>query len=806
MAIRFWSPSSETRPARWRTSPAVVRYSVAVALWALALAGRFALGGVLPATGFPFLTFFPAVLVSAYLAGIGPGLVASALSVAAAWYFFIGQARTFDHLSQPDVVALAFFAAVLLVDCVVIHVMNHSLDRVRETERHLRESQDRLRRVLDRLPVSVSILDLDGTRREVNEASFMPSGSTRGALVGQPFWQAPWWARDPERQQQVRSAIEQAAHGQTVRFDTELAAGRGPARVLSLEVAPLREAAGRISALVTCGVDITERAQALADLVHSRADALAAAAAAERERRVLDATFNAVPAGIIVADASGRLVRMNRANERIWGIAPYSTDIEGYGDWKGWWAGDSPRAGQRIESHEWGLARSLRGEECTDIVEIEPFGQPGKRLVTLLSSAPVLDPAGQVVGGVVVQVDITDHIRAEQALREADRQKDTFLATLSHELRNPLAPIRSAAHVLRLTFQADPRTRNAVAVIERQSAQLARLVDDLLDISRLNFDNLTLERAWVDLREVVDAALETSRPALEAAGHTLSVRLPAQPLMVQVDATRIAQCIANLLNNASKFTAPPGRIELEVVAQPGQQVVVRVADSGQGIAAEMLERVFDLFIQDQRSGMGGNTGLGIGLALTRRLVELHGGRVRAHSEGQGRGALFEIVLPMEPPAESTARPMAGSTHATPMSSVPSRVLVVDDNVDAADTLRLLLEMQDLEVATAHDGASALAQALSWRPSVIVLDIGLPDMTGYDVARRLRESPGWEPPPLLIALTGWGQAKDRERAVQAGFDHHLTKPADPQQVTSLVLQHLKPGSGRTPDGAPSLSHG
>lgn len=624
------------------------RYLLALALTAMALGVGFALTGQLPSTCFPFLTFFPAVLLATYWGGLGPGLLATGLGIASAWYFFLALPSQFPHLSRPDTVALAFFSLALMVDCVVIDVMKRALARVRRTEARLRGTEHRLRLVLDRLPVSVSILDTDGARREVNQATQSLGPIERGTLVGRKYWDAPWWSDDPLRRQMVRDAVERAARGEVVQFDAELRTLDRSQRTVSVEIAPLREPDGQITALVASAVDVTERVQALADLRRSRAAALEAVARAERDQRLLDAVFNAVPAGIIIADAQGRLLRMNRANERIWGVAPYSTQIAEYGDWKGWWAGDSPMAGQRIAADEWGLARSLRtGRECKDIVEIEPFGRPGKRLVTLLSSAPVLDPQGAVVGGVVVQVDITDRIQAERALREADRQKDTFLATLSHELRNPLAPIRSAAHIIRLSPAADPRAQRAAGVIERQSAQLARLVDDLLDVSRLNFGSLTLQRQRVDLRQVVQDALEASRPLAEANQHQLLLTLCAEPLPVNVDHTRIAQCVSNLVNNASKFTPAGGRIQVDVAALDGRWATVTVTDNGQGIEPAMLERVFDLFTQERRSGMGGNSGLGIGLALVRRLVQMHDGQVHARSDGPGKGSTFELRLPLQ---------------------------------------------------------------------------------------------------------------------------------------------------------------
>lgn len=528
--------------------PAPARFALAVSLYAVALAARFALEGQLPAEGFPFVTFYPAVLLSVYLAGLLPGLLVTALSVLSAWYFFMEPPGQLAHLSRPDAVALVFFAVVLLVGCIVIEVMNQALRRLRRTEFQLRITEQGLRK--------------------------------------------------------------------------------------------------------------------------TQAEAVTAAESTLRERRLLDAVFNAVPAGIIVADADGRLLRMNRANARIWGIAPYSSTVGEYGEWKGWWAGDSPSAGQRLRAEDWGLARSLRtGQECTDIVEIEPFDRPGTRLVTLLSSAPVLDPEGAVVGGVVVQFDITDRVQAERALREADRQKDTFLATLSHELRNPLAPIRSAAHVIRLAPGSDARAQRAAAVIERQCAQLARLVDDLLDVSRLNFGNLALERHRVDLRQVVEAALETSRPQVEASRLALSIRLGELPLPVDVDEARIAQCVSNLVNNACKFTPAGGTIRVEALAIEPRWATVVVTDNGQGIAPHMLEKVFELFTQERRSGMGGNSGLGIGLALVRRLVQMHGGQVLARSAGPGCGASFEIRLPLRPRADEVS-PGPGVDRAAP--TAPAR--------------------------------------------------------------------------------------------------------------------------------------
>ncbi len=910
------------------SAPLWLRYGGAVALFLAALATRFALIGVLPERGFPFLTFCPAVLLAAFLAGLWPSVLVAVLSIVAAWYFFIDPGHAFLPMTQSDVVALVFFSAVLFVDCIVVHLMNTALAQERRTEALLRESEHRLRLVLDKLYAYVGLLDLDGTLREINEAPLRPRGLSREQILGRPLWETPWWAASAAARDALREAVARAATGETVRYDATIERQTGESIVIDLQLAPLHEADGRISGIVASGMDVTPRLQAMQELARSREQALELAERAQAERRLLDATFDAVPAAIITADAQGRLLRMNRAIDQIWGDAPLSQGVDEYREWKGWWADGSARHGQRVQPQEWGLARALHGERCTQVVEVEPFGRPGERRVTLLSAAPVLDPQGQVTGGVVAQVDITDTVRAEQALREsearfrdladnipqlawmsdaegnlywfnqrwfdftglapeqmagegwrkvhhpehlervlgkfvehlrsgepwedtfpmrrrdgefrwflsrarpvrdelgrvvrwfgtntdvtdqmntesalrgsqerlraresalreADRQKDTFLATLAHELRNPLAPIRSAAQIIRLRGVQDEKVRTAGAVIERQSAQLARLVDDLMDVSRLNFGNMSLQRQVVDLRQVVDSALEASRPPLQAAGHVLEVHLPEQALMVEVDETRVAQCISNLVNNAGKFTpAPGGRITVDLRARGDGWASVAVRDNGQGISREMLGKVFELFAQEQRSGLGGNSGLGIGLALTRKLIEMHGGHVFGRSEGEGRGAEFEILLPLLTQAGPPERP-AGDQEARPMRS--ARVLVVDDNRDAAETLQLLLEMQGHEVFTAFDGATALAAVTRHQPHVVVLDIGLPDMTGYDVAARIRGEAVLPFRPLLVAVTGWGQPRDQERAREAGFDHHMTKPADPERLAMLVVEHMR----------------
>jgi signal transduction histidine kinase/DNA-binding response OmpR family regulator len=377
-------------------------------------------------------------------------------------------------------------------------------------------------------------------------------------------------------------------------------------------------------------------------------------------------------------------------------------------------------------------------------------------------------------------------------IQETDRRKDEFLAMLAHELRNPLAPIRNAVQVIRVLGPADAQLGSARDLIERQVRHMTRLVDDLLDVSRITRGKIQLRFERVDVALAVANAVETSRPLIEARRHELTLSLPAEPLHVRADPARLAQVLSNLLNNAAKYTEEAGRIWL-TVAREGTEAVFRVRDNGSGIAPQMLPHVFDLFTQADQSLDRAQGGLGIGLTLVRRLVEMQHGSVAAFSNGSGEGSEFVVrlpALPGEPRQESANH----HTAPTPASDNACRVLVVDDHVDAAASLAMLLRLYGHEVRTAADGLTALEEARSFRPEVVLLDIGLPGMDGYEVARRLRkESQGDH--MLLAALTGYGQDKDRYRSREAGFDHHLVKPVDPEALHRLLAScrtHPNPG--------------
>jgi signal transduction histidine kinase/CheY-like chemotaxis protein len=378
--------------------------------------------------------------------------------------------------------------------------------------------------------------------------------------------------------------------------------------------------------------------------------------------------------------------------------------------------------------------------------------------------------------------------RRSVALRAADRRKDEFLATLAHELRNPLAPITNSVQILKLKAPADRDIAWARDVVDRQVAHMARLLDDLLDVGRISTNKLRLQKTRVDLRGVLESAVETSRPLVEAGEHRLTVEAPAAPVWVEADPVRLAQVFSNLINNAAKYTDHGGRIE--VLAQAGPEIRVVVRDNGIGIAPEALPQIFDMFNQAAPALDRSQGGLGIGLFLVKSLVDMHGGSVQAASAGSGRGSEFTVRLPAAAPGEAapaSARPRARDGE-------HRRILVADDNADAADSLAAMLRLSGYDVAVARDGEEALALAGEFRPALALLDIGMPKMSGYEVARRIRAA-AWGQAMALVAVTGWGQEEDKRRAADAGFNRHLTKPLDAGRLDEVLRQYLEASGAR-----------
>jgi len=442
------------------------------------------------------------------------------------------------------------------------------------------------------------------------------------------------------------------------------------------------------------------------------------------------------------------------------------------------------------EEHEI-LARLARGERI-DHFETVRVGKDGSRIDISLTVSPIRDAGGRIIGASKVARDVTERKRAEEALRaerrktvealeEADRRKDDFLALLAHELRNPLAPLRNGLEVMRLAAGDADAVAKMRDIMDRQLSHMVRLVDDLLDVSRISRNKMELRRSRVLLADVISSAVETTQPALATAGHELTVSLPPEPIHLDADLTRLAQVFGNLLNNSAKYTARGGHIRLTATPE-GDQVSVAVQDDGVGIPAFALPNIFDMFSQVDRSIERSTGGLGIGLALVKGLVEMHGGTVEAASPGQGKGSTFTVRLHV---VKDRAEPPGTLAQECPDSAGSKRrILVVDDNRDSAASLAVMLKLLGNEVRTAHDGFAAIELAEQFRPQVVLMDIGMPKLNGYEATRRICEQP-WGRDMAVIALTGWGQEEDRARSKEAGCAGHLVKPVKLPDLETLL---------------------
>jgi PAS domain S-box-containing protein len=443
--------------------------------------------------------------------------------------------------------------------------------------------------------------------------------------------------------------------------------------------------------------------------------------------------------------------------------------------------------------------RALKGEVIRDEEQLVRIPRTGELRTRQVSSAPVRGPDGKIRGAVSVVRDVTEQrrvdaslrMRAEQ-LRDADQRKDEFIAMLAHELRNPLVPIRTAIELLKKVGEDPALMASIRPMMERQVTHMVRLIDDLLDVSRITSNKIELKREAVPLATLVGGAIDANREAIDAADVAISVRLDDPQWVLNVDPTRFSQILSNIIHNAAKFTPAGGRITIHAAIESSptaaEKLCIRIADTGIGISEAMLPKIFDLFAQAGSAGHGRQAGLGIGLALARRLAEMHGGSLEARSDGPGRGSEFVLRLPKP---DQVRVPDSGAI-ASDQALEGVRVLVIDDNRDGADILGILVEEQGGLVRVAYTGNSGLIVAQDFKPDVVLLDIGLPDIDGHEVCRRFRVQFGSA--LAIIALTGWGQEQDKQRALASGFDAHLTKPADPQQLseTMRALHHRQRG--------------
>lgn len=546
---------------------------------------------------------------------------------------------------------------------------------------------------------------------------------------------------------------------------------QGKVRCIEVLMEALRDANGLITGLTGAAIDITQLKQKEAALKASEV----------RYRRL----FESAKDGILIMEAHAATI--TDANPFIAEMLGYSQDeLVGKELWEiGLFKDVEASKAAMRELQEKGYIR----------YEDLPLETKAGRGIHVEFVCNVYGEAGEAVIQCNIR-DISDRKRLEESLRqratdlsEADRRKDEFLATLAHELRNPLAPIRNAVEVLRLKGPAIPELHWARDVIDRQTQAMARLIDDLMDLSRINQGKIELRREQVELKKIVQSAVETSRPLTEEMSHALTVTLPPDPVIVDVDLTRMAQVFMNLLNNAAKYTERGGRIDLRAELQ-GSDVVVSVIDTGIGIAAEKLPTVFEMFSQVEGALSRSQGGLGIGLCLVKRLVEMHGGSVEARSGGLGTGSEFVVRLPIVVEQTYPRRVSEDGNKAKSISAL--RVLVVDDNRDAAETLAMLLKIMGNNVQLAHDGEEAVAAAVEFRPHVVLCDIGLPKLNGYEACRQIKKQ-AWDENMILIAVTGWGQDEDRRKSEEAGFDQHLVKPVDPKALMKLLagMDSVKP---------------
>ncbi|UVW27835.1 PAS domain S-box protein [Massilia sp. H6] len=535
--------------------------------------------------------------------------------------------------------------------------------------------------------------------------------------------------------------------------------------------------------------DVTEQKQQARERIDNERRAVQLADAAEERRRQLDALLDAAPVGIGMADVHGKLILVNRANRELWGQSMAAVnETAQYREFQGWWADGAEHHGQRLQAGDWGLARALQGESVdNDIVEIAPFDQPDLRKTIALSARPIHDELGVIRGGVVAQVDITLQKQAEQALRRADKNKEDFIAVLAHELRNPLAPIRAAVDLFKLFDPGNPVLRRATEAMGRQVTHITRLVDDLLDVARISRGRIELRRSACDLAQVVALTAEDYRQSIQDKGVSLHIEVAPVPVWVDGDSARLAQIVGNLLHNAAKFSSKGGRVTVSVhqeAVAAGVQAVVTVADDGIGLAPELIDSLFEPFVQAVQDLGRGAGGLGLGLALVKGLTQLHGGVVSAHSMGIGFGAAFTVRLPSMAPVAS-----GDIDERKPVHLDHLKIVAIDDNQDALEMLGLLLGASGHDVSTACDGASGLALVGRIRPDVVVCDIGLPgSMSGYDVVRAIRSDPAIAH-TVCIALSGYGQESDRRESAAAGFDEHLVKPVSHADLEDALKQAL-----------------
>jgi PAS domain S-box-containing protein len=651
---------------------------------------------------------------------------------------------------------------------------------LRDVEQRLRESEARFQRFADSLPQFIWESDADGSPVYVNQRWSDYSGLTLRETADAAQLVAAFHPED------ARAVAREWAHARAtataMNVEGRIRRHDGVYRSFLVRAEPVLENGIAVRWFGSC-TDITdlkgaeERIRTLAEAIRVRLE----------EHETLLA---ALPVGVFIArDAACTNITMNPAGAAMLRIAA-DRNASKTGPESERLPFRIFKQGVEVAGEDLPIQRAARLGEPVMSEELDIVFDDGVVTTLFEHARPLFDDEGRVRGCVGVFVDVTEKKRAEDALKEAGRHKDEFLAILAHELRNPLAALAAASHLLAKAADKPAVAGLAREALQRQVDHMARLLDDLLDVSRITHGLVQLRMQRVDVGEVVKAAIETVRQQIDSRRHQLTVRLPQAPVYVNADQIRLSQIVGNLLSNAAKYTDAGGAIEVDVRIE-SDQAVITVADSGVGIAPEMLEQVFEMFSQSAPALQRAESGLGVGLSLVRGLVHLHGGAVEARSAGPGQGSEFTVRLPLAPVQEkaSLERPLVEGAG---VSGV--RILVADDNRDSANSWAALLTLAGHEVRTAYNGQEALDVATEFRPQLSLLDIGMPELSGYDVARRIREQE-WGAGAVLVALTGWGQEQDKQHASAAGFDYHFTKPVEMSALDPILTKLSSSGRSR-----------
>lgn len=662
----------------------------------------------------------------------------------------------------------------------IIAVLSLGLDVTErlKTEAALRESEERLRLFATASNDGFWEIDVQTNRIWSNEAFERLYGVRPPHLSSS----IDWWIEKlhPEDRERVAIDFEKSLLSKEVRWVSEyrIRLPNNEYAYIMDRVFVRRNEEGKALRIVGSMVDLTGQKKAEQE-AKRRADE------AEEGRGILQAIMEYVPEGITIADAPDAKIRMishygieltgrpaetligknDSDHARAWGISP--SDSRSMASYNQLPLSRAVRNGEVIHNEEWSLNRP-----------------DGRTIPILCNAGPIRDRTGSIIGGIITWRDISERKRIEDERREVDRRKDEFLAILAHELRNPLAPIRSATQILRMLGPPDPQLQNVRDIIERQVNHMVRLVDELLDLSRITRGKIDLHLCHMKLSDVIQNVIETSTPLIEASNHQLTVELPKSPIFVECDPIRLTQVIANLLNNAAKYTPDGGIISLRV-DNDQTQVSVRIKDNGVGIPLSMQREVFLMFSQINHNLKRSQGGLGIGLALAKSLVEMHRGSIDVYSEGDGKGAEFVVRLPLtNAPDAKDGNAIAPFNNNDKQVGSGYKILVVDDNVDAAESIALFLSLIGHSTEVVHNGSECIEQLATSIPDIVLLDLGMPIMDGFETARTIRKLYRGKS-IKLVALTGWGQEEDRRRTHAAGFDYHLTKPVDPAALQTLL---------------------